>query len=202
MDVRPTGAGGRPMRTFAYGRARRPHGQVRGPRSRGRARGPSTAGAQPRRDRAGRWRPREPSRWPARRRGARAPAHAEPRALPLALLLPRGPAQPERAFARPSTWREGRVAAGWGGRCSPHSQGERSGTAVAALAPARLLSPTAAPCRPRGLAVPEAVGFICSWVVWIFQLLMFQPFSLAQPHPETRDFSVCCTSGHPVRPPG
>lgn len=124
LDVRPTGAGGRPMRTFAYGRARRPHGQVRGPRSRGRPRGPR----RPER-RLGRTALADggPASLSADRPGGEAPELQPRRAMrPSFHSLssnPRGPEQTERAFAQAFTWREGRVAAG-GVIDAPHTPEE------------------------------------------------------------------------------
>ncbi|XP_031201566.1 uncharacterized protein LOC116073644 [Mastomys coucha] len=202
-QARGAGPGGH-LHTAARG-ARTVKSAVHAPA--GASRGPSTAGAQPRPG------PRWPTAAPRalalagpdeRRPSSGGPA--EPRALPStrSFSSPRGPEQPESAFAQPSTWREGRVATGWGDRCSPRSQGEPSGTADAALAPARLLSPTAALCRPRGLAVPEAVGFFCLWVAWLSRVLMFsfQPFPSLCPNHTRKHAIFCCSSGHPVRPLG
>lgn len=112
LDVRPTGAGGRPRRTFAYGRARRPHGQVRGPRSRGRARGGldgrSAASAGPR------WPMAAPRALALVGREERRPSRgpAEPRALPNTRSSP----PPGSRAARKSFRSAFRVARGARGR--------------------------------------------------------------------------------------
>lgn len=92
LDVRPTGAGGRTMRTFAYGRARRParsSPRPTLPRARlGGLDGRSAATEGPR------WPMAVPASRSAGRRGGEAPRAAAPPSpapcLPLALLLPPG----------------------------------------------------------------------------------------------------------------